>query len=373
MLAGCDRDEFQYVPVSADDPTVTKSLTTDTPNQSPTIFPNTYSFEENVSEPIQEEQDNKLYQISGFLDGYISHIFWSKDSSVVFFWVNAELWGYELSTSTTQKMSPSHIWMAKYPTQSPTPPPKITLKDLPGIVEVMTASPSGQKALVFNSSTPKPTPRPNAGEVIGAFLDNTDVWLWDQGDMYKLGTIDVCGPNTYNWTTDENYVAIQAPLAPAPCSSNGWIINTISKEIHDILPVDVYGGVSEFGGFSPDQNYILLIHRNRDDNGAFVGMYLMDLESLRVTILDVPRITYPVSWIDLDQILVSYAEQLGDNQRPAIFNIQTGVLTDLLNPALFENIQIDPISLSPNKKWMALAVEETSLVKSSLWLLLLQD
>lgn len=357
LLISCGNNQgIQNYPATGDFNTTEISVT-DTPNQASII--NSYT----------DSPQERAFQLSGFPEGYISHIFWSKDTDIIFFWVNTELWAYELSTEDVQKMNPSHVWMKVYPTQSPTPFPEISLNDLPGITEIVTMSPSGEKALVFNSDTPNLTPAPDGDGIIG----KTDVWLWDHGNSYKLGTVDICGTNIYNWTNDESYVSIQPPLAPAPCSSNGWVVNIQAQNIHDVLPINVYGGVSEFGDYSIAQDYILLIHRNRDDDGAFVRLHHMNLESLKMITLDVPRITYPVGWINSEQLLVSYAEQLGDIQVPGVFNIQTGTLENLTIPPSLQNLRIDPISLSPDKKWVAFAAQEIPLEKSSLWLMPLQN
>lgn len=308
--------------------------------------------------------------------GLIGHLRWSLDSCLLFFQggdsYTIESWVYELPTDTLKQTDDTYPWRELDPLRvtperpfAPTPP------NLPGIVELVSVSPSGKRALFFSAETPTPTPLPGGDGVVNIFFQNVvDAWLWENGETRLLGRLETCGPNDYMWTDDENYLAIQTLSFPKlTCQEAvGWLINIPQSHIHQVLPMDTFNRMASIKGFSPNQDKLLFGEPRGTDTKSVQWIYVLILDTLETVKLDTPDFSSPIAWIDNEKLLISYRDNEFDPENIGIFNLQTGELVHLFSQEDIGSQGITWEALSPDKNWLAFASWEGNSAYT-LWLM----
>jgi hypothetical protein len=242
---------------------------------------------------------------------------------------------------------------------------------MPGIVELVSVSPGGNRALFFSAEAPTPTRLPSGDGVVQAFFRNVvDAWLWENGETRLLGRLETCGPNEYMWTDDENYLAVQAVSFPkSPCQEAvGWLINIAQNSIHLVLPLDTYVISALIDGFSPNQDKLLFGEQTGSDGKLVQWIYVLVLDTLETVKLDTPDVSNSIAWIDNERLLISYRDNSFDPENIGIFDLQTGELVHLFDEGDVGSEGIVWEALSPDKKWLAFAGWEGN-SSYTLWLM----
>jgi WD40 repeat protein len=242
---------------------------------------------------------------------------------------------------------------------------------MPGIVELVSVSPGGNRALFFSAETPTPTPELGGDGVVRVIFRNVvDVWLWENGQSRLLGTLETCGPNEYMWTKDENFVAIQADSFPhIPCQESvGWLINIPQSHIYPVLPLDTFNNTSLIKGFSSNQDKLLFSEQTDSDGKFVIWIYVLMLGTLETVKLDTPDVSNSIAWIDNERLLISYSDNRFDPENIGIFDLQTGELVHLFDQEDVGSEGIVWEALSPDKDWLAFAGWEGN-SSYTLWLM----
>ncbi|MCP4372268.1 MAG: hypothetical protein GY797_29730 [Deltaproteobacteria bacterium] len=331
---------------------------------------NTNESDINVSHPIP------IFPSQEISSNYVHNLRWSVDSQILFFKVDSVLWTYGILTEITEELASDNLGSKLESEQamilSATPS---TLNNIPDGFYILTASPSGRKALVYQVSSISGR---NPSEKYEGNPYVLDVWIWEDGTLKSPGTIEICGPNQYIWAEGENFVGIQAPLAPAHCDqSSGWLIDISQNEVFSILPMEIYHANSTLHSFSPESDKLLIRYGFSDERGPASSLQIFDLETHEVSQLTTPVQTDPVDWFSNNNLLVLYKEQLSTEVRKLAFlDIKSNQIVDIIDPEDLTTLNgqyIAEATLSPDKNWIAFTIENQRYETSSLWIIQLNS
>lgn len=327
--------------------------------------------------PVLEtvEDGSSLYFVSDIPIGYIHHLKWASDSQAIFFKVNNEAWVHELVNQGSKQSNLDELL-----TGTPSIPESLpeTVSSGSTNLELASVAPSGQKAVLLGADTTiTHTPLPITPSVSGELpIDSyfAEIWIWTAGDFTQLSAVQVCGENEYIWSEDEMYVAIQTKcLFPEI-----WIIDVEGKKLSPVLPLEEYGGFVDLHSYVPNEKKLLVSYIGADSDGQFTWLYTVELSTLKAVKLDTPRFIWPIAWYSSNQLVVLYSHKFGIEgiKRPAIFDLATSTLANLLDPErddLSDELDVQWIELSPNKKYLAFTTVEEPYIRSTLWLLALDN
>lgn len=317
--------------------------------------------------------NNKIDLITNLPSGYIYSLDWSKDSENLFFLINENRFKYEVSSKNI-----SAIKSDETGNSTDTSQPKPIMLNIDEEFQVASLSPSGQKAILIKSnedslSSSQSTLSPSNGENTQEPYE-VQLFKWEQdNEIEPIAKIRSCAQDTFMWTTNERFVTAQSSCI----FPEAWAIDLENEDVFQILPLDEYGGFVYLHGFSPDQKNLLIEYQGDDGSGRENSLFLLELEGLLLTKLDTPRFAYANTWIDDDELLILYAHEFGikGSNQPAILNIESGELTELLDSehkGLLNGADVQWMALAPNKKMVAATIEREPFQSSELWLIRLE-
>jgi hypothetical protein len=326
----------------------------------------TNESDKDISYPIQ------IFPLDGPPLNYVHGLHWSVDAKTLFFGVDSTLWTYNVSTKKIEELESDNSQNRTGLEQST--PTSLIQNDLINITDdfaILTVSPSRYKALLYQEpSTFGRDPSEKFSDGDDPYF--IDVWIWEEGDLKLSGTIEICGPNRYIWDENENFVGIQAPLAPARCDqSSGWLVDIGQNKILSVLPLEIYRANSLLHSFSPESDFLLISYSYSDERGPASSLQILDLETLKVSQLTTPFQTDPVEWINNDELLILYKDQLVTEVRKMAFlNVKSNQIADVINrkDSTLNKQYISEASVSPDKNWIAFTVESQRNKTSSLWM-----
>lgn len=306
--------------------------------------------------------------------GFITHTRWSVDSCLLFFRRGNEPWVFSWLTNTSKRLDELDPLHELDPFQMIIEAPSIAT-NLPGIVELVSVSPSGNRALFFSADTPTPTPPANPDGVYEKLWRNeVDAYIWEDGDFRFLGPVETCGAHEYIWTENENFIAMQAIGLAAPyCEeSTGWLIDVAGGHTFALEAISPYSSLSYISGFSTNQDKLVFFSDAVDEKTAerLRTIHILMLNTMETVQLSTPDFSSPIDWIDNENLLVLYKQRENDPENVGIFNLDTGKLTRLFTEADFNSIGFPRtwITLAPNRRWLAFVVWETT-TDHKLWLM----
>jgi len=209
---------------------------------------------------------------------------------------STEVWSYDVATGNNQPSLEDVPWRLD----------KEVLDTLPPEVQNVGGSPSGTRILYTVPDVPAtPTPHPDGPASLNRYP--VQLWLWEEGKVRKLGTLEDC-IDSYLWSGNEQVVVVSTYFYRGQCGVQTWIVELEADRLYPMFLKSDYEGSVHVNDITSDGGAILFgtgtrtseegrlfvrqLDGDRDalvlshPNSLLVGRWLQDEQRLLVKVLD---------------------------------------------------------------------------------------
>ena len=296
--------------------------------------------------------------------GDIQDVWWSDNSNILYYGILFEgNFAYDIQNQSITKISVEDVL-------SQTPQIGI-LDQLPPYYGSPHISPSGTRAIYMLQSDAPPIPTADESIEGGEQLSPShalEMWLWENGDSYSLGTIKQCWLSDSFWSDDEQKVVLVEFGIPMPScvdstiSPQAWLIYLGDKTVSPLFSSSEYPPLQVYGFLSGGK---YLLHGFYSSTTA--NLSLLDIDTFNSLPINAPVGAF-LQWTNNSKMLITYK---GDMENPpypvGILDLQSLQFCDLL--PMFKGKFIRYVNISPDMQWITFTVEQQSETLESLWLM----
>ena len=296
--------------------------------------------------------------------GDLQDAWWSDNSNTLYYSILFEgNFAYDIQNQSITKISVEDVL-------SQTPQIGI-LDQLPPYYGSPHISPSGTRAIYMLQSDAPPIPTVDESIEGGEQLSPShalEMWVWENGDSYSLGTIKQCWLSDSFWSDDEQKVVLVEFGIPMPScvdsttSPQAWLINLGDKTVYPLFSGSEYPPLQVYGFLSGGK---YLLHGFYSSTTA--NLSLLDIDTFNSLPINAPVGAF-LQWTNNSKMLITYK---GDMENPpypvGILDLQSLQFCDLL--PLFNGKFTRYVNISPDMQWITFTVEQQSETLESLWLM----